>query len=97
MTNATQINIYNERFAPLYNFGKFEEAEEIGRTNDLGKLLNEEQLMNMIKTNFDKATNQIIVNLKVLKEDISKKKEIYNQCKKIANITNYWYKIFINN
>jgi len=66
--NSEQAETYNREFQQRYNFGLYKQAEEIARKNDLGKLINDEQLMIMAGIGFDKTISNIDIHLKNLKE-----------------------------
>jgi hypothetical protein len=94
-TEREQVEIYNREFQKRYNFGFFKQAEEIARKNNLGKIINDEQLMTMVGIGFDKTIHQMDIHLKNLKAGEYQGKEIavYKKCIEELNTLRYWEKI----
>jgi hypothetical protein len=93
--NSEKVEIYNREFQQRYNFGFYKQAEEIARKNDLGKLINDEQLMIMAGISLDKTIDNIKVHFKNLKEGAyqGKERDIYKKCDEEFKIIDYWQKI----
>jgi hypothetical protein len=95
MKNSEKTEIYNKEFTTRYNLGLFDQAEEIARKNDLGKLINDEQLMLMTSIGLNKTIHQVNIHLNNLKEGTyqGKERKAFKKCYEEIKTIGYWQRI----